>query len=212
MFSSESIIEKLDKQYKLTYITNDNNSWILEVKNFINVTEDELENFWKECPDRKKSINIFGRIVQLPRFIENYGIDYYFSGKMFTGKQLPKVYENIINELKQLIIDENNNSMLNNCLINYYRDGDDYIGPHSDAENSLYENSPIITFTIGCKRRFKLSLKDRVEGTNLDLNPENGTLIIMGGTTQKTHLHSLPKTKRCKTKRISITMRCIKSS
>lgn len=203
-FTLEAIETNLTgSNYEIIYLTEDKASWIIHVKKYITI--DTFDELWELHPVNKKQLVMFGKLVNLPRFIENYGVDYKFSGTMFRGQEPPVILEEILKKLRTVI--KHSRITLNNCLVNWYENGEHYIGPHRDSEEGLYKGSPIISFSLGATRKFRLT---SVVGLNIDINIENGDLLIMGGTTQTTHMHSVPKTKRCKDKRISITMRCMK--
>lgn len=205
-FTPDTIKSKLES-CEITYINDTKTSWIIHAKKYINI--ENFDALWDLHPIKRKQLCMGGRLVALPRYIENYGIDYKFSGTMFPGIEPPVILHDILNKLTPLVSRSNGNTLLNNCLVNWYENGDHYIGPHSDSEVGLYKNSPIISLSLGATRKFKLHAKN-VSSIPLDISVSNGDLLIMGGTTQHTHMHSVPKTKRCKERRISITMRCMK--
>ena len=45
------------------------------------------------------------------------------------------------------------------------------------------------------------------QSMNFDINLEHGSLLVMGGTTQKYFAHGIDKDPKCKEKRFSITFR-----
>ena len=95
---------------------------------------------------------------------------------------------------------------LNGILVNWYKDGEDYIGWHSDDESQIDQNAPIYTISLGDTRTFKIrEKKDKKKVTNYEL--EDNDYLIMGGEFQKNYQHHLPKRKKCKNSRISITIR-----
>ncbi len=90
-------------------------------------------------------------------------------------------------------------------LINWYRDGNDYIGMHSDDEKQMKAETPVATVSLGTQRDFFLVEKKTKKKQVFKL--ENNSVFVMGGTCQKTHKHGLPKRKKIKTYRISLTFR-----
>jgi len=93
------------------------------------------------------------------------------------------------------------------CLVNWYLDGNHYIGPHSDDEKQFGDNKPIYSLSWCATRQFKLLKKKDVDGIDYKIDLEDGDLIIMCGTCQKTHTHQVPKTKKCNKSRINFTFR-----
>ena len=95
---------------------------------------------------------------------------------------------------------------LNGILVNWYQDGEHYIGWHSDDESPLDQKAPIYTICLGATRTFKIrEKKNKKNVTNYEL--ENNDFLIMGGEFQKYYQHHLPKRTKCKHSRISITIR-----
>ena len=94
------------------------------------------------------------------------------------------------------------------CLANLYRDGNDSNGWHADNEKELGKNPVIASITLGAARYF--NLKHR-EDKNLKqkLLLENGSLLLMQGSTQHHWLHQIAKTKKEVKPRINLTFRVI---
>lgn len=90
----------------------------------------------------------------------------------------------------------------NQVIVNWYQDGNDYIAPHRDCPYGLIEGAPIMIINLcedsTCERLFS------VENRYIPL--ENGTIIIMRGN----YLHGVPKNVNSKSRRISISFRCVK--
>lgn len=95
----------------------------------------------------------------------------------------------------------------NSVLLNYYRDGRDSMGQHSDAEPELGVNPVIASISLGAVRQFVL--KHVRTGAKLKFELNSGSLLIMGGTTQHHWVHALPKTKGTVRPRINLTFRQI---
>ena len=99
----------------------------------------------------------------------------------------------------------------NSVLINWYRDGQDSMGWHSDDEKSLGEAPQIASVSLGASRRFVLRKKS--DHTNKkELLLTDGSLFLMLGETQKLWQHALPKTRKSVGDRINLTFRQIRHS
>ncbi len=175
----------------------------------------DINNFellWNLHPKEYNTIKIFNKTVKLPRWQQVYGLSYKFSGIVNKPQEIPKIIQNYIDYANMLEQKKDNfdGNLFNMALVNWYLNGSHYISYHSDDEPELIKNSPIYCFSFGQERDFLLkSNKDKnVEKIVL----ENNSLIIMGGTCQITHKHSIPKRchKKCPEKRISITLRKFK--
>jgi alkylated DNA repair dioxygenase AlkB len=95
----------------------------------------------------------------------------------------------------------------NSLLLNFYRDGRDSIGFHSDDEPELGTNPIIGSISLGAERRFVL--KHPASGETLEFNLPHGSLLVMGGTSQHHWRHGVPKTRKPVGPRINLTFRRI---
>ncbi|MBV9342148.1 MAG: alpha-ketoglutarate-dependent dioxygenase AlkB [Acidobacteria bacterium] len=93
----------------------------------------------------------------------------------------------------------------NAVLCNLYRDGNDSVGPHADAEPEM---GPVIaSVSLGVERLFRLRQND---GTLLFAERlAHGSLLIMAGNTQKNCRHEVPKEPAIRKPRINLTFRHI---
>jgi alkylated DNA repair dioxygenase AlkB len=92
-------------------------------------------------------------------------------------------------------------------LLNLYHTGDEGMAWHSDAEKTLLDNGTIASVTLGAERKF--SFKHKESKQRIDVLLENGSLLLMKGTTQKNWLHRLPPTKKVFSPRINLTFRTV---
>jgi alkylated DNA repair dioxygenase AlkB len=97
------------------------------------------------------------------------------------------------------------NTVFNSCLLNLYHHGGEGMGWHRDDEPSLVKHGVIASLSFGAERKF--SFKHRETGETASVQLENGSLLVMKGTTQSHWLHSLPKTARVHAPRINLTFR-----
>jgi alkylated DNA repair dioxygenase AlkB len=93
----------------------------------------------------------------------------------------------------------------NSCLLNFYHDGSEGMGWHSDDEKTLGRNPVIASVSFGAERVFKLKHRESKEVVSVLL--ENGSLLVMKGETQHHWVHNMPKTKKITTPRINLTFR-----
>ena len=183
-----------------------NNCWLEKGKIPIKLTKEQYKNLWNSHPVERNEIFIFNKYHKVPRWQQAYGQNYKFSGNTAIALPITKILKPYIdwanmNEKKQSRI-----GGLNGILVNWYQDGDHYIGWHSDDESQLDQTAPIYTISLGATRTFKIrEKKNKKNVTNYEL--ENNDFLIMGGDFQKHYQHHLPKRKKCKHSRISITIR-----
>ena len=166
-----------------------------------------LKKLIANLPWESMMIKMFGKNTKIPRlqcWIGDEGCDYKYSGKKLNRqnwtKDLAMIREKISRELK---ID------FNSVLVNYYRDGKDSMGWHSDDEKELGHNPVIASVSLGAERAFHLKHK-KIKTLKHKLNLQNGSLLLMKNETQHHWLHQIPKTKKPLGKRINLTFRLIK--
>lgn len=187
----------------------ENNSKIIYIPNFISTNEsNKIFNDQINNPNwMQGTYQMFGKPVKTPRLLwamrnNNFVVPNSYN---VTGND---VYTPLINKLKKKI--ENRlNQELNYAQLNYYRNGQDYIGWHSDSE--VEEGDLIASISLGAERKFSLRHKDYK--TNKDISKYNfklgnGSLLIMDyNTCNKYWKHCLPKMKNVSDGRINITFR-----
>jgi alkylated DNA repair dioxygenase AlkB len=146
---------------------------------------------------------IYGKHIVTKRKVAWYGDQNYAYTYSNTTKQaLPWTTE--LAALKKLV-EQHTATQFNSCLLNLYHDGDEGMAWHSDDEKSLQKNSSIASLSFGAERKFSFKHKSTKESLSLLL--ENGSLLLIKGTTQSHWWHSLPKTKKVKQPRINLTFR-----
>jgi alkylated DNA repair dioxygenase AlkB len=152
-------------------------------------------------------------------FFSNVAIRYRFSGQIIRSKPLTPLLLKIMNYIN--IISRpyrTGNVEFNSILVNYYKDGDDYIGVHSDNETTLAGDC-VAALSLGSKRRFivkKLTNKHTTKKASLfqpevcegvskvDIEISNGDLLFMSGSLfQKCYTHEIPKQKNIFSPRLS---------
>jgi len=95
----------------------------------------------------------------------------------------------------------------NNCLVNYYEDGESSMGFHSDSSERLAENSGVAIISLGVQRPIVYRNKgDKSLEHTYEL--EAGSLLYMTQEMQLEWLHAIPKMPGAG-ERISLTFRNI---
>ncbi len=121
-----------------------------------------------------------------------------------TKKAIP--WTNELLDLKRKI-ELITNSLYNSCLLNLYHNGNEGMTWHSDDEKSLGKNTFIASLSFGADRKFSFKHKRTKQIISLQL--ENGSLLLMKGSTQLNWLHSLPLSTKIIHPRINLTFRTI---
>lgn len=96
----------------------------------------------------------------------------------------------------------------NECLLNYYRDGKDYMGWHRDNAHALGEYPVIVMVSFGATRIFQFrDYKEKVPVISLEL--DHGSALLVKKQTQEFWEQRSPKTTRALTPRINLTFRLV---
>ena len=157
---------------------------------------------------KNDEVMIFGKKIITKRKVAWYG-DSEFE---YTYSKITRKAHLWTPELVQLKkqVEAKSGETFNSCLLNLYHSGDEGMGWHSDAEKDLKKNAAIASVSFGAVRKFAFKHKESKETVSFNL--ENGSLLIMKGTTQTHWLHRLPPTKKVHDARINLTFRSIVTS
>ena len=176
------------------------------------LTDKQISELWSLKPTERTTYKIFNNVGKTPRFHKNFGVKYDFSNmNVEFSEEIPEILgiflkyvNNIENKRSETEFEE-----YNGILVNWYPEGNDYIGYHSDDEKGLDGN--IWTISLGGTRKFKLQSKNRTDKDDYSFDVKNGDIIVMcDSDTQKFYKHSITKTKKKVEPRISITIRRFK--
>lgn len=180
------------------------------VNYFGNVLDpDRAENYLALLSNRiewqQDVIKIFGKTITTKRLVAWYAdkdISYTYSGITKTASK----WTNELLEIKS-IVEKVTHEQYNSCLLNFYHDGDEGMGWHTDNEKELKPNGAIASLSLGAERKFVFKHKESKEKVPVQL--ESGSVLLMKGPTQTNWLHSLPKSKKILSPRINLTFRQI---
>lgn len=155
---------------------------------------------------KQESMKMYGKKIDFPRLTAWYGNNdkvYSFSG--ITLQPLPWTPEilTIKNKIEPIA-----KTVFNSVLLNLYRDGNDSISWHTDAEKELGVNPIIASVNFGATRKFQLRHMKTKEKLEIELT--HGSLLIMQGELQHFWQHQVPKTSKPVGERINLTFRVIK--
>ena len=162
----------------------------------------------EETPWQQPQVLIHGQQFPVPRLLAWYGdaqASYCYSGLIHRPLPWTPLLADIRQQIQTLV-----GQPLNGVLINFYRDGNDSMGWHSDDEAVLGRNPLVVSLNLGGPRRFDLRRKgsNRIEHS---LQLESGSLLVMSGSTQHYWQHQVAKTRKSVAPRINLTFRFIRS-
>jgi len=197
---------KAEKNIKLTLYKNSNVEYI---PNFL--TEEESKCCLDELLNNTSWMHgeymMFGKSIKTPRLLwamrdKDFKIPESYS---VTGSS---VYSSVIDQLRRKVEKQTGRKLLY-AQCNYYRDGKDYIGWHTDSE--VVNGDIIASISLGATRKFSMRVKDyktNKEVPKHEFQLNNGSLLILDyNASTKYWKHCLPKMTKLKELRINITFR-----
>lgn len=161
---------------------------------------------FKHIKWKQDSISLYGKTIPLPRLTSWYGD----GGKHYTYsgiKSYPNEWNDGLSYLKREV-EKVCDVAFNSVLLNWYRNGEDYINWHADDEKELGKNPVIASVNFGETRDFIIRRNDD-NAQKLTIPLDHGTLLIMQGELQHFWQHSVPKRKKVTGSRFNLTFRMI---
>ena len=177
-------------------------------KKFYRKTEaDELYNeILNNINFTQGQVKVYGKVYNEPRLTAIFGDDTERSYTYSNSKRKLESMPTIIQEIRNRIFEETG-IYYDFVLLNYYRDGNDKIGWHSDDEIEM-DCSNIASISFGETRKFKIrNGKSKEVITTFGLG--NGDFFWMKDRFQELYQHSIPKESN-KKDRINLTFRVFK--
>lgn len=200
-----SFFEDLTKENRIS--KHIQNGEYLLINNFF--SQIESKSIFKSLKEtikwKQESMNMYGKKVDFPRLTSWYGDNdkpYSFSGMTLQ----PNNWTDDLLFIKSKIEPEAN-VKFNSVLLNLYRNGNDSISWHTDAEKELGKNPIIASVNFGASRVFQLRHIQTKEKIDLELT--DGSLLIMKGEVQHFWQHQVPKTSKTVGEKINLTFRVI---
>lgn len=152
---------------------------------------------------REETVIVYGKRHLQPRLSAWHGDKAY----RYSGLRLaPLPFTPLLDTLRRAAEDATGRRY-NSVLLNYYRDGRDSMGMHSDDEPELGPEPAIASVSFGATRTFIMRHKTTRESVRLPLT--DGSLLFMAGPTQANWQHGINKTTRPTGARLNLTFRNI---
>ena len=176
-------------------------------KNFMdNTTSQELyKSLVDNVPWQHGVYKMFGKDVKTPRIL--YAMrdaDTDITDVYTVTPSMP--WTDSVKNLKKMV-EKATKRTFRYAQLNYYRDGRDYIGYHTDSE--VQKGDIIASISLGAPRKFMFRhIKYKDNNRKHEMVLDNGSLLVMNEQAAKTHWkHSLPKSNNLLNGRINITFR-----
>ena len=133
----------------------------------------------------------------------SYGVAYNYSQIHYPNRSMLGSLESLVEQVEKQL-----DFCPNNCLINFYEDGQSRMGFHSDQTDILEEATGIAILSLGSERilRFR-KIEDKEEKVNFLL--PSGSLLYMTQEVQTIWQHAIPRM-NTGFSRMSLTFRQIK--
>jgi len=154
---------------------------------------------------QQPEILMFGRKIVIPRrqlWMGDPHCSYRYSGVTFQPEPWTEQLQQLTAQINATL-----QQRFNCVLLNWYLDGSQAMGWHSDDEPELGPSPQIASLSLGQTRRF--DLRHGLHQTQLQLELTNGSLLLMAGQCQQHWQHRLPKQAKATGERFNLTFRYI---
>lgn len=201
---SEHYMNSKESDYTINYLLESDIDW--KKADWRSIKPENIQ--WSNIQWRHDEIKIFGKKTLIPRYSSWYGDPdkpYTYSGLTLQPNEWNKGLLYLKDKMEKLAGTE-----FNSVLLNWYRDGKDYMGWHTDAEASLGKNPVIGSVNFGASRRFVLRRIDNKK-VKIEFPLKHGTFLAMMGETQHYWQHTVPKQMKVHDLRVNLTFRVIKN-
>jgi len=184
-------------------------AWVTFEPEFVPDPVALMERLVASLPLQQETIVLFGRTVTMPRLTSWHGdpgCSYAYSGRLFH----PAPWTADLLALRDRLA-ARESCGFNSVLVNYYRNGRDAMGEHADDEPELgpfADDIRIASVSLGTPRRFVLRHRRTRQVHAFQLG--EGSVLVMGGTTQRHFRHHLPRTRAPIGPRLNLTFRVIR--
>jgi alkylated DNA repair dioxygenase AlkB len=117
----------------------------------------------------------------------SFGVSYDYSGIAYPETPMKDELVYICKKIEKELY-----FLPNNCLINYYLDGDSSMGYHSDSSKELSTGTGVAIISLGAERHISYKSKSNNE-IIIRHKLLNGMLLYMDIAVQEQWLHAIPK-------------------
>lgn len=152
---------------------------------------------------RSEVITLWGKQYSQPRLTAWHGEKTYtYSGLRLEPLPFTPLQQEILAAVQAA-----SGRCFNSVLLNYYRDGRDSMGMHSDDEPELGPEPAIASVSFGAERTFILQHKRSRQRLKVALT--DGSMLLMAGSLQHNWTHGINKITRAVGPRVNLTFRLI---
>ena len=157
----------------------DRTAWLDHAPGWLHGADTLFQELLGDAPWEESTQELYGRVVVTPRLVARWRFP-------DDASRLPPILE----ELRRLL-QARYARAFDSVGANLYRDGRDSVAWHGDRIPRSIVNPIVATVSLGHARRFLM--RPREGRTQLSLMLGAGDLVVMGGTSQRTWQHAIPK-------------------
>jgi len=191
LFDSDTVAPDRDFSTLLRHVL-DETAWVDHAPGWLSGSDLLFADLLENAAWREEEQELYGRTVATPRLVARWPFEPAIDS-------LPPALESIRDVLEQRY-----RRGFDSVGANLYRYGRDSVAWHGDRIARTVVDPLVATVSLGHPRRFLL--RPRGGATKLALTLGPGDLVVMGGTSQRTWQHTVPKMASAGP-RISVTVR-----
>ena len=161
----------------------DDTAWIDHLPGWLRGPDEVMDALVRTAPWTSSSRPMYDRIVDVPRLTAWFG----WEGEYH--EQVPPVIEAM-----RAALSAHYDVRFTSCGCNLYRDGHDSVAWHGDRIREEVVDPRVAIVSVGEPRKLLLRPLDaRPDRTSVGFQLGHGDLLVMGGSSQRTWQHSVPK-------------------
>ncbi len=153
-------------------------AWLELVPNWLRGHQELFDALLEKTQFRSEQRLIYEKTVDVPRLYAVLGKD----------GPIPAVVRAM-----QQALSERYRESFRNISLGYYRDGRDSVAFHGDYVARTLPSALVATVSVGAARRFLM--RPTGGGKSLAFSLGRGDLLVMGGASQRTWQHAIPKSR-----------------
>jgi alkylated DNA repair dioxygenase AlkB len=157
----------------------DETAWVDHVPGWLDGADTLFEDLMRSTPWEATTQELYGKIMVTPRLVARW-----------TSAEDIQALPPVIERMRELLVARYKRPF-DSVGANLYRDGRDSVAWHGDHIPVRIVDPVVATVSLGHPRRFVM--RPREERTALSLALGMGDLVVMGGSSQRTWLHAVPK-------------------
>jgi alkylated DNA repair dioxygenase AlkB len=157
----------------------DETAWVDHVTGWLQGADTLFEDLMHSTPWEATTQELYGKVMVTPRLVARW-----------TSPEQIRALPPAIERIRELLVTRYRRPF-DSVGANLYRDGRDSVAWHGDHIPMRIVDPVVATVSLGAPRRFVM--RPREGKTALSLALGMGDLVVMGGSSQRTWLHAVPK-------------------